>query len=349
MPGMADRNRSDRSSRGSVYRSRVKIDAASAENEAEDARNALPTGSESGSISPAALSGLDSTARAGVMRRLQREHGNSYVQRVVSDLQEEGARLRRHQAETVQRQQANPVHAAAEAEWKAHPKIHAHFANGLQDYEDLRPLYQAKGIADPAAYLDQHIVQVTFFGHTTPAHDDMASPLQTAEKTLTTASTTPSITSFWAFVPRRIAGGGLSNHALGRAVDINPGGNPHVKAQQEIVVIQAVTGVDLGQSQAAADMRKASQDFQKNFNQAWVDAQKQQLTDLRAQKAPAAQIKAQADLVTAIAAHRAALNGYASGGFLNLEQDLIDALTGAGFGWGGDYQHSKDFMHFELP
>src|SRR5262245_44455145 len=155
-----------------------------------------------------------------------------------------------------------PSRSPGAAEWNAHPRFHPHFANGLQQYEDLRPLYQAQEIANPADYLDQHIVHVTFFGHSTPAHDAMRAPLQSAENTLTTAGVTRTITSFWGFVPRRIAGAGLSNHTLSRAVDINPAGNPRIIDEQEILVIRAVTNVDLGQSQTAAAMRQASQDFQ---------------------------------------------------------------------------------------
>jgi len=45
---------------------------------------------------------------------------------------------------------------------------------------------------------------------------------------------------------------------------------------------------------------------------------------------------------------RKILDGYARTGFFNLEQPLIDALVGAGFGWGGNWRSRKNFMHFEL-
>jgi hypothetical protein len=43
------------------------------------------------------------------------------------------------------------------------------------------------------------------------------------------------------------------------------------------------------------------------------------------------------------------LNGYAKKGFFNLQQELVDALVGAGFSWGGGWKSEKDFMHFEIP
>ncbi|NJL87172.1 MAG: M15 family metallopeptidase [Leptolyngbyaceae cyanobacterium SM1_1_3] len=43
------------------------------------------------------------------------------------------------------------------------------------------------------------------------------------------------------------------------------------------------------------------------------------------------------------------LRNYAASGFLNLPKDLVEAMTGAGLEWGGDWKGAKDFMHFELP
>lgn len=42
------------------------------------------------------------------------------------------------------------------------------------------------------------------------------------------------------------------------------------------------------------------------------------------------------------------LRKYAAGGFLNLPKDVVQAMTGAGLKWGGEWEGSKDFMHFEL-
>ena len=96
-------------------------------------------------------------------------------------------------------------------------------------------------------------------------------------------------------------------------------------------MIEAVTGVNLGQRQQLDVMRHASQMFQHDFTQAWVDQHTQAL------------------LARAIRNRRAELNHYAQHGLVTLEQPLIDELKAAGFHWGGEWATSKDFMHFELP
>ena len=43
------------------------------------------------------------------------------------------------------------------------------------------------------------------------------------------------------------------------------------------------------------------------------------------------------------------LRKYAREGFLHLPKDLVTAMKGAGFKWGGDWKVHKDFMHFDMP
>lgn len=256
---------------------------------------------------------------------------------------------------TVQRE-PDPNLDAARKEWDDHKAIHLHFTGGFDSgtnsYMDLRSLYQAKGISNPAAYLDAHIVTLSFFGHSTPGHDDLTAKLSAAAATLNAGSIVPTIASFWAFVPRRMASGSLSNHALGRAIDINPSSNPHVINKSDILVVESVTGVDLGASQTAADMRAASQTFQTDFTAAWKTQKQTDLDTLKALVTPTDDQKAEiarlTKLLGAIKARSTTLDSYAAKGFLDIEQTLVDALVVAGFGWGGDYRSSKDFMHFEV-
>lgn len=233
--------------------------------------------------------------------------------------------------ESVQRQQqaaTTTAQSQPEAQWSAHPGIHRYFGN-QQKYVALLPFYQARGITNPANYVQSNIVRVRFLGMSTPAHRDMLAPLATAENLLREQDVIPNISRFWSFNPRLSASGTLSQHAVGRAVDINAVENPHVRHPIDIQVIAAVTGVDLGQPQNAEDMRRASTTFQQDFTQDWVAKQPK-------------------NLQRRIRQRRQVLNRYARNGFLNLEQSLIDALTGAGFIWGGAWNRSKDFMHFEL-
>lgn len=208
--------------------------------------------------------------------------------------------------------------------------IHGAFANGYETYSEIRPLYQARGINNPSKYLIDNIIAFQFFGHKTTGHIELADRLRVAEKTLRQKSIIPVINKFWSFNPRSIRGSKkLSKHALGRALDINPDTNPHIINKDDINVIYAVTGINLGRRQSAPTMQQASQVFKSQFNQQWINIQSK-------------------DLQYSISGRRQMLNRYAKLGFMNLEQSLIDALKGAGIKWGGDWIHVKDFMHFEL-
>ena len=85
------------------------------------------------------------------------------------------------QPQQPQLQQQNP----ALAEWNAHPGIHHHFDHGFQTYSQLRPLYQNIGVPNPAAFIVNNIITLSFFARRTPAHQDLRVPLQTAEAALT--------------------------------------------------------------------------------------------------------------------------------------------------------------------
>ena len=42
------------------------------------------------------------------------------------------------------------------------------------------------------------------------------------------------------------------------------------------------------------------------------------------------------------------LRTYGAQGFLNLPKEVVEAMTGAGLRWGGNWKGAKDFMHFDL-
>jgi hypothetical protein len=244
---------------------------------------------------------------------------------------------------------------AAKQEWDAHKGIHVHFDNKFQKYLDIRPAYLAAGITDPAQYIVDNIVTVTFFGHKSPAHKDLQAPLQQAEAALKAQKFDAKlIYSFWSFVPRAIRNSTkLSEHARGRAIDINPDKNPRITKADDFCVIAAVTGVHLGKEQTAETMRKANDTFKATFKQSWVDDKQRQLDQLLKDDKPTPDTRKKiAELkkvLDAVKRRRTELNGYAATGFLNLDQALVDALIAAKFKWGGDFKSSKDFMHFEFP
>lgn len=144
----------------------------------------------------------------------------------------------------------------------------------------------------------------------------------------------------------------LSNHAPGRAVDINRGNNSYITSIHDKRAIFAVTGVDLGQSQNYQTMRTASTTFQQTFNQTWVNQQTAERNTLQAMahRTPEQERRLQSlrRILNSVQVRRAALNGYAATGFLNLREEAVNALTGAGFSWGGNWNTIKDFMHFEM-
>jgi len=261
-------------------------------------------------------------------------------------------------ARTAQREAATtaPVANPAKAEWDAHKRIHGHFDDGFEGYVAIRPLYVGAGIANPAKWLDETVAnnQVKFFGHVSPGHPDLQPPLSAAQQKLKSA---PAINSFYSFVPRTIRGSkNISNHALGRAVDINPSTNPRIIGADTTRVIKAVTGVDLSTTQEEDAMRKASEVFKAKFDDSFIATQldelkslRQKKTVLQAAKTPdkgaikklTGQIKQREKLV-------GELRSLAKKGFLDLPHDFIEALKSSGLQWGGDYKKSKDYMHFEL-
>jgi hypothetical protein len=124
----------------------------------------------------------------------------------------------------------------------------------------------------------------------------------------------------------------LSNHALGRAFDLNPADNPRITQASDYVVIGAVIGSDIKHETDAGVLSRASPAFQQGFTPSWISSQTRPEV-----------LAALNDRHT-----RERLDGYAKRGFCNLYLPLIEALVAAGLRWGGAYHTSKDFMHFEL-
>ena len=228
-----------------------------------------------------------------------------------------------------------PNPATTQEQWDAHPRAHGWFGNTFARYAELAPLYAAKGISDAAAYLDDNMVSLRFFGHRQDGHRDLIVPLRRAEDAMRRQTVSPPITSFGCLVPRPIRGttNRLSNHAAGRAFDLNPVGNPRITQAADYLVIGAVIGADIRGETSPAALSRASRAFQDGFTQSWIASQ------------------TRADIIAALhdAHTRERLDGYARTGFCTLYLPLIEELIAAGLGWGGAYHTSKDFMHFELP
>jgi hypothetical protein len=177
---------------------------------------------------------------------------------------------------------------------------------------------------------------VQFFNRTTPAHQELAAALQRAQAALMAAGNNYNLASAWSFVPRTVNFNinQLSDHAMGRAIDVNPGSNPHIRDQDEVKVINAacknILPDGLLRTSDPDVLRNASAHFQNTFSTAWLQ---QQSADVQA------------------AANRSIkrLNSFRQLGFLTLPTSFIRGLQQAGLQWGGSWTSAKDFMHFQLP
>ncbi|AUT75538.1 hypothetical protein C2L64_44985 [Paraburkholderia hospita] len=228
---------------------------------------------------------------------------------------------------------APPSPEVARQQWNAHPRVHGWFGT-FSRYGELAPVYASAGIGDAAAYLDANIVSLSFFGRRQDGHRDLVEPLRRAELAMQGQTVDPPITDFGCLVPRAIRGttNRLSNHALGRAFDLNPVQNPRITQASDYVVIGAVVGADIRQEANPTVLQRASRAFQQGFTANWVAAQ------------------TKPEILAALNDRntRNRLEGYARSGFCNLYVPLIDALIASGLRWGGAYHTSKDFMHFEI-
>jgi hypothetical protein len=226
-------------------------------------------------------------------------------------------------------------------EWRGNKSMQVHFERNFdggpnRSYLNLRRLYQKKNVANPAAYFASNLVSIKFFNCKTVGHKDLATALTAAQAALISAGHNFNLTNAWSFVPRTVNFdiNILSNHALGTAIDINHQHNPHILSGDEILVINAVCSPVLTSGLLAESdpdvLRRASDHFRNAFNNSWVNDQ------------------TVSSLVKAIRGKRARLDLFAKNGFLNLPTVLIKALQRAGLNWGGSWNKSKDFMHFEL-
>ena len=142
-------------------------------------------------------------------------------------------------------------------------------------YDFLCPHYKGHGVARPLQYISENIVPATFCGHHTPAHKNLRTRLKEAEKILGKKGIVEApFIKCWAFNPRMISGGGLSDHALGKAIDIDDVTNPRLANKAQRNVISAVAGMDMAAANpgAAAGMdsydaaAEASAAFKKDYN-----------------------------------------------------------------------------------
>jgi D-alanyl-D-alanine carboxypeptidase len=138
---------------------------------------------------------------------------------------------------------ADPAFASAKKHFEGtdRPKGNAKFR-----YDTLCPLYKKQGIKRPLKYVHDNIVPTRFFGKFTYAHRDLKTALDKAETALKAKGYKDApFRKCWAFNPRTTSEGNWSNHADGKAIDIDEDTNPRLIKKQEREIITALTGIDV--------------------------------------------------------------------------------------------------------
>lgn len=154
-------------------------------------------------------------------------------------------------------------------------------------YDVLCPLYKAHSISRPLVYMATSIKTAKFYSFSTPAHTDLVKALATAEATLTGKGyTTAPVKSVWALNPRTTSTGAWSNHADGKAVDLDPADNPHLHNQKERKIITLVTDTNMEIGGQGYDvMKSASNKFKADYNPAGLQRRIAELKAVETAKA----------------------------------------------------------------
>jgi hypothetical protein len=219
-----------------------------------------------------------------VLTQLQRTYGNAFMQRVIqAQLTSPGKIKRNTPAGTASTME--PVKQQWEADWndpalrsarryfrgKGRPK-----GTPKQRYDVLCPLYRAHGISRPLKYITDNITTAKFFQFETPAHKDLKGALKQAESTLEGKYTEAPVKSAWAFNARTTSTGEWSNHADGKAIDLDPDINPHLTSKRDRKIITLLTGFDIEKPHPGAGKgldsfdaaKEASDRFRARYNPA---------------------------------------------------------------------------------
>ena len=177
----------------------------------------------------------------------------------------------------------------------------------------------------------------------------------------------------------------LSNHAFGLAIDINATWNPHIKDQEVIQTIKEAIGYDFGALFApmcAPDLVLVEESYRKALEasvalQSWlkhylpifvgiVTQEKSPSKKGKKTKDPLADLvgasidptcreldlETETNIIRLMTIHKYhtihELQRWADRGVVSLPLSLVIAMKDLRFGWGGEWESSKDFMHFEL-
>jgi len=182
----------------------------------------------------------------------------------------------------------NPAYAASQRKFEGGGRP---AGDKRERYFALAPLYKAHGIDRPLQWAHENIHQATFFGSKTPAHDQLAAALTAAEKDLIAQGHKDKpFKSCWAFNPRTTSKGGWSNHADGKAIDIDADSNPHLTNLRQKKIINALTGMDVTAENPGDGMGKSTYEAIEEMSQRFEDrfspeGMEQRIDELEAEEA----------------------------------------------------------------
>jgi hypothetical protein len=218
-----------------------------------------------------------------------------------------------------------------------------HYAYLYGDYADA-----SKGIGTPDMldWIPANIVEFRhpLFTGRAVFNQAIRDRLQTAFDATTARLPTLKFKSVGGFSPRKIAGSArLSNHAMGQAIDVDPESNPHWHAAEmkginyllggtiwQTVVKEGTKTIKAAEKSTYRVMADANADFLTQFVPTTSDPSIDEVNDLTRVEA-------------------ALIRAFWAGGFLTLPKEFVLEMIAAGFGWGGHYASSRDFMHFDFP
>jgi D-alanyl-D-alanine carboxypeptidase len=277
--------------------------------------------------------------------------------------------------------------AQVDAEYRSLPETARAAFGSPHHYFETRPSYYQYGYNTPFETIFSKIDSFTFLGKEVVGgvHKELRTRLTEVERTLNewsqrspglTSRVAKEIKSIGGFKHRFIApkegkkqqSPTLSNHAFGLAIDIDSSRNPHIKDSSVIDVLKQVTGYDFGKYFVPGGSGFDTKDIAiEEWNKARHASDR--LQEWLRTYLPIAEANPssdpQRDRDTEVAVERIgillkyiplegkhpwddSLKSWATHGILSIPPLLVAAMVGNGVGWGGEWEHSKDLMHFEL-
>jgi hypothetical protein len=268
----------------------------------------------------------------------------------------------------------NAYKAQVDSEFRGLPEIVRKAFKSRERYLAMRPLYYQRGYSTPFETIFSRIGPGWFLGIEVDQglHEELAPKLADVERTLNKYSVYSQVAnevkSILGLQLRKIEGSPkLSNHAFGLAIDIDARWNPHIKDQRVIDVLTEITGYNFGTTvdgrgidkmdtalQEWTKAREASERLKRWLRKYLPIYEANSHTDPQLDPDTARQLERIGILLHFQSTDKKEkdrleeLKRWAEHGVLSIPLALVAAMKINGLRWGGEYEMSKDSMHFEL-